>query len=98
MPPNPPYPNIPPPPTTSGNTVLKVILLVVAVLFLLGVIVAGVIGVEVYKMAKSIDKVRDRNVSISRPEDPSLPARAPMSPPPISASISIPEPPPAKAR
>jgi hypothetical protein len=67
IPPNPPYPNVPPPPTTSGNTVLKIVLIVVGAFVLLGVIVAGVIGVEVYKLAKSVDKVRNRNVSITTP-------------------------------
>ena len=67
IPPNPAYPNIPPPPTTSGNTVLKIVLIVIGVFVLLGVIVAGVVGVEVYKMAKSVDKGRNGNVSISTP-------------------------------
>jgi hypothetical protein len=66
IPPNPAYPNIPPPPTTSGNTVLKIVLIVVGAFVLLGVMVAGVIGVEVYKMAKSTDK-GNGNVSISTP-------------------------------
>jgi hypothetical protein len=67
MPPNPQYPNIPPPPTTSGNTVLKIVLIVVGVLFLLGVIIAGVIGIGVYKLAKSAHKDSSGNVSISTP-------------------------------
>jgi hypothetical protein len=67
IPPNPPYPNIPPPPTTSGNTVLKVVLIVVAVLFLLAVIIAGVIGIGVYKLAKSAHKDSSGNVSLSTP-------------------------------
>ena len=67
MPPNPPYPNVPPPPTTSGNTVLKVVLIVVGVLFLLSVIIAGVIGFGVYRLAKSAHKDSSGNVSISTP-------------------------------
>jgi hypothetical protein len=67
IPPNPPYPNVPPPPITTGNTVLKIILIVVGALVLLGVIVAGVVGVEVYKLAKSVDEVRNRNVRITTP-------------------------------
>jgi hypothetical protein len=67
IPPNPAYQNVPPPPTTSGNTVLKIVLIVIGVFVLLGVIVAGVIGVEVYKMAKSADKGSNGNVSISTP-------------------------------
>jgi hypothetical protein len=67
IPPNPAYQNVPPPPTTSGNTVLKIVLIVVGVFVLLGVVVAGVIGVGVYKIAKSARKDRNGNVSISTP-------------------------------
>jgi hypothetical protein len=67
IPPNPAYPSVPPPPTTSGNTVLKIVLIVVGAFVLLGVIVAGVIGVGVYKMAKSVHKDSNGNVSISTP-------------------------------
>jgi hypothetical protein len=71
IPPNPAYqnipPQIPPPPTTSGNTVLKIVLIVVGVFVLLGVIVAGVIGVGVYKVAKSVHKDSSGSVSISTP-------------------------------
>jgi len=67
IPPNPAYPNVPPPPTTSGNTVLKIVLIVVGVFVLLGVIVAGVIGIGVYKIAKNAHKDSSGNVSISTP-------------------------------
>ena len=67
LPPNPAYQNVPPPPTTSGNTVLKIVLIAVGVFVLLGVIVAGVIGVGVYKMAKSVHKDSSGNVSINTP-------------------------------
>jgi len=67
IPPNPAYQNVPPPPTTSGNTVLKIVLIVIGVFVLLGVIVAGVIGVGVYKMAKSVHKDSSGNVSINTP-------------------------------
>jgi hypothetical protein len=67
IPPNPPYQNVPPPPTTSGNTVLKIVLIVVGVFVLLGVIVAGVISIGVYKLAKSVHKDSSGNVSISTP-------------------------------
>jgi hypothetical protein len=66
MPSNQPYPNVPPP-ATSGNTVLKVVLIVVGVLFLIGVIIAGVIGIGVYRLAKSAHKDSSGNVSISTP-------------------------------
>jgi hypothetical protein len=66
MPSNQPYPNVPPP-ATSGNTVLKVVLIVVGVLFLIGVIIAGVIGIGVYRLAKSARKDSSGNVSISTP-------------------------------
>jgi HAMP domain-containing protein len=67
IPPNPAYPSVPPPPTTSGNTVLKVVLIVVGVLFLLAVIIAGVIGIGVYRLAKSAHKDSSGNVSLSTP-------------------------------
>ena len=67
IPPNPAYPNTPPPPMTSGNTVLKIVLIVIAVFVLLGVVVAGVIGVSVYKIAKGAHKDGNGNVSISTP-------------------------------
>jgi hypothetical protein len=66
IPPNPPYPNVPPP-TTSGNTVLKIVLIVVGVFVLLGVIIAGVIGIGVYKLTRSAHKDSSGNVSISTP-------------------------------
>jgi hypothetical protein len=66
IPPN-PYQNVPPPTTTSGNTVLKIVLIVVGVFVLLGVIVAGVIGIGVYKVAKSVHKDSSGDVSISTP-------------------------------
>jgi len=67
IPPNPVYQNVPPPPTTSGNTVLKIVLIVIAVFVLLGVVVAGVIGVSVYNIAKGAHKDGNGNVSISTP-------------------------------
>jgi hypothetical protein len=47
--------------------VLKIVLIVVGVFVLLGVIVAGVIGIGVYKVAKSVHKDSSGNVSISTP-------------------------------
>jgi hypothetical protein len=67
IPPNPAYPNVPPPPTTSANTVLKIVLIVVGAFVLLSIIVAGVIGVGVYKMARSVHKDSTGSVSISTP-------------------------------
>jgi hypothetical protein len=67
IPPNPAYPNIPPPPTTSGNTVMKIVLIVVGAFVLLGVVVAGMIGIGVYKVARSAHKDSNGNVSISTP-------------------------------
>jgi hypothetical protein len=67
IPPNPPYPNIPPPPTASGSAVLKIVLLVIAAMVLVGAIIAGVIGLGVYKIAKGAHKDSSGNVSISTP-------------------------------
>jgi hypothetical protein len=66
-PPNLPYPNVPPPPTTSGSTVLKIVLIAVGAFVLLGLIVAGVIAIGVYKVAKGVHKDGSGNVSISTP-------------------------------
>jgi hypothetical protein len=67
LPPNPAYQNVPPPPPTSGNTVLKIVLIVIGVFVLFGVIVAGVIGIGVYKVAKGAHKDSNGNVSITTP-------------------------------
>jgi hypothetical protein len=68
IPPNPMYQNIPPPPqANSGNTVLKIVLIVVGIFVLLGVLAAGVIGIGVYKVSKSIHKNNDGGVSFSTP-------------------------------
>jgi hypothetical protein len=62
------YRNIPPPPqANAGNTVLKIVLIVVGLFVLLGVIVAGVIGVGVYKFSKGLHKNSDGGVSLSTP-------------------------------
>jgi hypothetical protein len=67
IPPNPMYQNVPPPQANSGNTVLKIVLIIVGIFVLLGVIVAGVIGLGVYKVSKSIHKNSDGGVSFSTP-------------------------------
>ena len=67
MPPNPAYRNVPPPPVTSGNTVLKIVLIVIAAFVLLGVIVAGAIGIGVYRLTKNVHTNSDGGVSLSTP-------------------------------
>ncbi len=68
VPPNPAYQNVPPPPpATSGNTVLKIVLIVVGVFVVFGIIVAGIIGLSVYRVAKGAHKDSNGNVSISTP-------------------------------
>ncbi len=67
MPPNPAYQNVPPPPVTSGNTVVKIVLIVIGALVLLGVIVAGVIGIGVYRLTKNAHTNSDGGVSLSTP-------------------------------
>jgi len=68
FPPNPAYQNVPPPPpASSSNTVVKIILIVLGVFVLLGLIVAGIIGIGVYKVSKAVHKDRNGNVSISTP-------------------------------
>lgn len=68
VPPNPAYQIVPPPPqANSGNTVLKIVLIVVGVIVLLCVTAAGVIGIGVYRVAKTMHKDSNGNVSISTP-------------------------------
>jgi hypothetical protein len=67
MPPNPGYQRVPPPPATSGNTVVKIVLIVVGALVLLGVIVAGVIGIGVYRLTKNAHSNSQGGVSLSTP-------------------------------
>ena len=67
IPPNPAYQNVPPPPASSGNTVLKIVLIVIGVFVVCGVIVAGVIGIGVYKVSKTMHKNADGGVSFSTP-------------------------------
>lgn len=66
-PPNPAYRNVPPPPVTSGNTVLKIVLIVIGASVLLGVIVAGAIGIGVYRLTKNVHTNSDGGVSLSTP-------------------------------
>jgi hypothetical protein len=67
MPPNPAYQNVPPPPVTSGNNVVKIVLIVIGALVLLCVIVAGVIGIGVYRLTKNVHTNSDGGVSLSTP-------------------------------
>jgi hypothetical protein len=67
MPSNPAYQNVPPPPVTSGNTVLKIVLIVIGAFVLLGVIVAGVIGIRVYRLTKNVHTNSDGGVTLSTP-------------------------------
>jgi hypothetical protein len=67
LPPNPAYQNVPPPPVTSGNTVVKIVLIVIGAFVLLGVIVAGAIGIGVYRLTKSVRTNSDDGVSLSTP-------------------------------
>lgn len=67
----PPQPYTPPPaaapPPKSGSNALKIILIILGVFVLLGVLVAGVIGYGVYRVAHSIHKDANGQVSINTP-------------------------------
>jgi len=68
VPPNPAYQNVPPPPVTCGNTVVKIVLIVIGAFVLLGVFVAGAIGIGVYRLTKNVHTNSDGGVSLSTPD------------------------------
>lgn len=56
------------PPPKTGPSVLKVILIIVAILVGLGMIGAAVIGYEVYRVAKSVHKDANGNITVNTPK------------------------------
>jgi hypothetical protein len=63
----PPPPYGAPPPKT-GPSALKIILIILAVFVGLGIIGAGIVGYEVYRVAKSVHKDADGNITVNAPK------------------------------
>lgn len=56
------------PPPKSGPSALKVILIVLAILVGLGMIGAGIVAYGVYRVAKSVHKDADGNITVNTPK------------------------------
>jgi hypothetical protein len=56
------------PPPKSGSSAVKIILIVVGVIFLLGLIVAGIVGYGIYRVAHSIHKDANGQITINTPK------------------------------
>lgn len=56
------------PPPKSGSSAVKIILIVVGVLFFLGLVVAGIVGYGIYRVAHSIHKDANGEITINTPK------------------------------
>jgi hypothetical protein len=56
------------PPPKSGSSAVKIILIVVGVIFFLGLIVAGIVGYGIYRVAHSIHKDANGEITINTPK------------------------------
>lgn len=56
------------PPPKSGSSAVKIILIVVGVIFFLGLIVAGIVGYGIYRVAKSVHKDANGEITINTPK------------------------------
>src|SRR5579863_209619 len=56
------------PPPKSGPSALKVILIIVAILVGLGMIGAGIVGYGIYRVAKSVHKDANGEITINTPK------------------------------
>ncbi len=57
-----------PPPAKSGSSALKIILIIVGIFVVIGVIGAGVVGYGIYRVAHSIHKAANGQISIDTPK------------------------------
>lgn len=57
-----------PPPVKSGSSALKIVLIIVGIFVAIGVIGAGVVGYGIYRVAHSIHKTADGQISIETPK------------------------------
>ncbi|MGO9325586.1 MAG: hypothetical protein ACLP07_13585 [Terracidiphilus sp.] len=58
----------PAPPPKSGSSAVKIILIIVGVIFFLGLIVAGIVGYGIYRVAHSIHKDANGEITINTPK------------------------------
>jgi hypothetical protein len=56
------------PPPKSGSSAVKIILIIVGVIFFLGLIVAGIVGYGIYRVAHSIHKDANGEITINTPK------------------------------
>jgi hypothetical protein len=56
------------PPPKSGSSAVKIILIIVGVIFFLGLIVAGIVGYGIYRVAHSIHKDANGQITINTPK------------------------------
>src|ERR1700690_876724 len=56
------------PPPKSGSSALKIILIILAVFVGLGVVVAGIVGYGIYRVAHSIHKDAGGNITVTTPK------------------------------
>jgi hypothetical protein len=56
------------PPPKSGSSALKIILIILAVFVGLGIIVAGMVGYGIYRVAHSIHKDANGNITVTTPK------------------------------
>ena len=56
------------PPPKSGSSAVKIILIVLAVFFGLGIIGAGIVGYGIYRVAKSVHKDANGEITINTPK------------------------------
>jgi len=57
------------PPPKSGSSAVKIILIIVGVIFFLGLVVAGIVGYGIYRVAHSIHKDANGQITINTPKD-----------------------------
>lgn len=56
------------PPPKQGSSAVKIILIVVGVIFFLGLVVAGIVGYGIYRVAHSIHKDANGEITINTPK------------------------------
>ena len=56
------------PPPKSGSSAVKIILIIVGVIFFLGLVVAGIVGYGIYRVAHSIHKDANGQITINTPK------------------------------
>jgi hypothetical protein len=67
VPPQPYIPPVPAAPPKQGSSALKIVLIIVGVFVALGILVAGVVGYGIYKVAHAVHTAANGQVSIGSP-------------------------------